>query len=159
MSSSQLGIMHRLILRVGNWGKACAGWLGLYVAVGGVLAFIITPIPYTDMPGCYPHYAMFGQIESNCPTHFVNVFWFVVLGLPRLAITPMALAASLVMASAKNFPEFHYLLNAIPFVAVSVPFLTLYYVSFRYWRRNDMRVAILVPLLIGAETLILGWQA
>jgi hypothetical protein len=150
--------MYRWIFRAKSLGMTCAGWFGLYIAAGGIPAFVIAPGQYTDMPGCYPHYSAFGIIESNCSLPLANMFWLFLVGIPRLVITPMVLVVALVVAFIKNFPDLHDLLNALPFVIFSAPFLFFYYVSFRYWRKNNMRIAILIPLLIAGETLFLGLQ-
>ncbi len=150
--------MRRLISHAIGAGRVCAGWFGLYVAAGGALVLLIPPGRYTDAPGCYPHYTVAGLIGSNCSLPLVNMVWFLALGLPRVAIVRIALVAALVRGAVKNFPELHYLVDALPFVALSAPFVCLYYLSFRYWRTRDRRIAVLIPLLIGAEALFLGFQ-
>ena len=147
-----------VVIRIGQISKACAGWLGIYIAAGGILAFIVNPDTYTEQPGCYPHYEMFGQIQANCPTQLINALWFIVLGLPRLAVTPLALTVALCAASAWAFHDPWYLLNALPFAVAAIPSVMLYYVSFVYWRQRLKPVAALTLLALAAETLITAFQ-
>jgi len=149
--------MRKAAARVIAIGKAVAGWFGLYVAAGGVLAYIIVPGPYTDAPGCYPFHDDFAQIETNCSSAAGDLLWAFLLGIPRLAITPMYLAIDLIWASAKNSWDMFYLSRSVPYLISSIPPCALYFVAFSYWKRHRAWVALLFALLMSMEVLALGF--
>ena len=146
--------------RVARFGKAFAGWFGLYVAAGTLLFYVVPIGHFTSDPTCRPFYSAFGQIESNCTLGIGNVFWALVLGIPRLIVTPGGLAFALIKAVAKNgFTTRSYALDALPFLVVFIPVALLIWQSFSYWRQRHILVARLIVSIFLVETVILGFLA
>jgi hypothetical protein len=102
---------------------ALSGWIVLYLAVGGCIGMLIRQ-PYQAAPSCFPATSIFGVIQSSCPYEAVNVFWFVIAGLPRLLIICPALVFALLKAAISS-GVWRWALGAAMWLLYSIPLLLL----------------------------------
>jgi hypothetical protein len=135
-------------------GRVLSGWFILYVAIGGCIGAAISR-PYQNTPSCLPFHSIFGVIESTCPNEAVNLFWLIIVGVPRLLIICPAVVIAMVKAALSGM-SWHWR-SAAWWLVYSIPFLIIASAGASYWwTRRHRAIATVAPALILLEIVALG---
>lgn len=133
--------------------QTLCGWALVYLSIGAAVGFLFDR-PYTDAPTCLPFTSVFGVLETTCPNQPVDIFWMIAVEIPRAVILMLAIPLGLLLASAIHGG--HWWLEAIRWLALSVPLLLVTYAGFLYWRHRSLPIALLLMAVLGTEATLLG---
>jgi hypothetical protein len=150
-------MLHRLLRAL----HALSGWFVLYLVIDVGVGFAIKS-PYQPTPHCFPFSQDFGLLQSVCPNPAANIFWFSAVALPRLIIVCPALAIAFLKAAV--FSAFGGIavgmvvgvLEAIPWLAYSIPAILLIWAGTLYWWKRYRAVAAMVLALILLEIIAIA---
>jgi hypothetical protein len=133
--------------------QTLCGWVLVYFSIGAAAGFLFDR-PYADTQTCLPFTSVFGVLETNCSNKLADIAWMVAVEIPRLAIVVPAVSLAFVVSSITHGG--HRWLEALRWLALSVPLFLAAYAGFVYWRRRSLRVALLLVGALGTEVALLG---
>ncbi len=146
---------HGRFAKTGASLRTLSGYILIWIAIGGAAGFAVTA-PFTADASCAPFNSIFGSIETHCPNGAINLFWLLVVGLPRFAIIPPALAIAMFKAALVGGMAGFALEGAVWLIA-SIPAALIVWAGSGYWRRRWPVVALL-GLVVVAEAFALGFS-
>jgi hypothetical protein len=126
----------------------------LYITFGGIVGAALTR-HYAHEPACIPYVVTFGVFLWKCESAAADLFWSVVVGWPRVAIVPPALAFTLIKDSVKNHHWF-FLHDAVWWMLWSVPLVLVAWGGFAYWKTRSTLFAIGLTATLVGEIVYLG---
>jgi hypothetical protein len=149
--------MRRVWISITNVGGSfCATFL-CYLVVGGLLGFVLEQPPY-EGAACLPYTSVAGVLQVLCASAFANALWLIGVEIQRSLIVMPALAIALLVASIKNGWDSHHALNAIPWIAYSLPIVLMSWAGFRQLHQPYPIAAFLLIGLLAAQILYLAWN-
>jgi hypothetical protein len=150
--SRAIGAMHAL-----------AGWLLIYLAIGGALGFAFWQ-PLTDGPSCFPRITVFGVLTTSCPMQIVNIFWYFAVEVPRFAVVILAMPLmfvfvtikAMIFAGGQKTTYYSYLWNAVPWLRATIPLLILIFAGGTFWWKRTRAIALGAPAAFVAAAVYLA---
>ena len=143
--------------RWGPWIQAACGWVMLYLAIGGTAGWLVHA-GYPVGASCGPFNSVDGGIASRCGQPWVDAFWLVTLGVPRLAMLLPALFATLAGHGLVR-GDFRMASNGAPFLVASIPFLLVTWFGARFWWRRRRAFGLGVLALVLGDVAVLAAMA
>lgn len=135
---------------------AAAGWLLLYIAIGGLGLFVVRA-PYSSEPTCLPFHTM-GGITSSCPNEAVNLLWLVALGIPTFVVELSSLSVSIALDAFRQ-GEPLLVLDGLGYWIASIPLLIVAILGVMHWRRTGSPIGWIAVAVLIAEILAWGMWA
>jgi len=127
--------------------KACA-YLYLWAVFVNVIGYAL--IGYVVAPrACLPYLSTFSVFLVDCDSEFLEAIWTFVLGIPRLLAVPLHL-------SVMRFYYGAHLAEAAWWLLLSLPFLIIAAVGYRYWWRQSPFFARAITLALAIAILYDG---
>jgi|GEM_PF-5711238 len=134
-----------------QWGSAL---FLIYVAVGGVLGYVMQGIAKHTLPP-YDPTCVFGTIPgiiySYCPASNHQLLWFYALGIPSVFNTAASLDTLDLIYGSDDLPS-----RIISFGIALLLFLAIFGPGVRLWWRRRKSVALIACLMIAVEIAALG---
>jgi hypothetical protein len=142
--------MWQHVRRLGSWASLLCGWYLVYfIAIESFIRFAATDYP--NRTECWPYWSVFGAVQTNCHSRWLDSLWAIFVELPHL---PFLIPAIAIAARLSGGYEAWLLVDN--FLLLSIPVAIIWYAGHRYWNNINPFVAWLITLVLASQIGVLA---
>lgn len=131
----------------------CFGYFYLWSAIVNIIGYVL--IGYIGPPEpCFPHLTTFSVFVVGCSNVFIESAWNIFIGIPRLLVVPIHVAATMLYSGfrtifANDSWTYFYFMGAIRWLLLSIPFLMVTIIGYRYLRQSSLLTARIITFALA----------